>query len=277
MMSEERGRGVLAGHMRKALRQIKENLWLVDVVLEVADARAPTATRNPALDRLVGRKARILILNKADLAAEEPTRRWLAYFRRGGLAAEAVSAADGSGLARLQARLAERGNDARAMIVGVPNVGKSSLINRLAGGARTRTGARPGITRGKQWVRVDGVMLLDLAGVLPPFLRNRTVLARLAALDVVGADAFARLDAAVALIDDLRRLAPREMELHYGIQSELGEAEEVLTDIGRRRGCLLQGGRVDVERAAEMLLKDFRGGKLGRVTLEEPPTEENPT
>lgn len=271
--AEQQGKGVLAGHMRTALRQIRENLWLVDLVLEVVDARAPAATRNPKLNDLIGKKARILVLNKADLAAEAVTRRWLAHFRRRGLAAEAVSTVEGDGLVRLQALIAERGKDARAMIIGVPNVGKSTLINRLAGGARTRTGARPGVTRGKQWVRVGEAMLLDLAGVLPPFLRGRAAIARLAALDVVGQDACPRVETAVALIDDLRRLAPRELELHYGLPSEMGEVEEVLAEIGRRRGCLLPGGRVDLERAAEMVLKDFRAGKLGRVTLEDPPAE----
>lgn len=280
-MAQGRGKGVLAGHMARALSAVNKNLWLVDLVVEVADARAPVATRNPHLERLVGDKERVLVLARADLAAEGATRRWLAYFARKGVKALAVDAVGGAGVEKLSALLradrhggGPRVERSRAMVVGVPNVGKSSLINRLAGRARARTGALPGITRGKQWIRVGETLLLDLPGILPPFIRSRASLARLAALGVVGVDACPAPDAAAALIDDLRRLAPRELEATYGLASESGEPEAVLEEIGRRRGCLLSGGRVDLDRAADLVLKDFRLGRLGRITLEPPPGEE---
>lgn len=275
MSGERRGRGALAGHMARALQAIRRHLSVVDLVLEVADARAPAATRNPSLERLVGERARVLVLTRADLASEDATRRWLSHFARQGLRAVAVDAVSGQGVGRLRALLGrargERlGEPVRAMVVGVPNVGKSSLVNRLAGRARARTGALPGVTRGPQWVRVGAALLLDLPGVLPPFIRGRASLARLAALGIVGSDACPAAEAAVALVEELRRLAPRELELTYGLQSELGPPEAVLAEIGRRRGCLAAGGRIDLERAGEAVLKDFRLGRLGRVTLEEP-------
>ncbi len=277
-MAEGRGRGVLAGHMARALGAVRKNLWLVDIVVEVADARAPMATRNPQLDTLLTGKARVLVLARADLAAEAATRRWLSHFAGKGIKAIAVDAVSGAGVERLRALLQEGRHregsavgEARAMVVGVPNVGKSSLINRLAGRARARTGALPGITRGKQWIRVGNTMLLDLPGILPPFIRSRSSLARLAALGVVGVDACPSTDAAVALIDAVRHLAPQELEAAYGLASELGDPEAVLEEIGRRRGCLVSGGRVDLERAADVVLKDFRLGRLGRITLEAPP------
>lgn len=296
-MAGERGRGVLAGHMARALADIRENLKAVQVVLEVADARIPWTSRNPHLGRLLGGKARILVLNKADLAGEEGVRRWIEYFRGRGLTAAAVDAVTGHGTERLlaaaRAAVAQRGSPAsartaaagaggrpvaerplRAMIVGIPNVGKSSLLNRLAGGARARTGARPGVTRGKQWVRAGTLQLLDLPGVLPPYLRNREALAKLAVTAAVGPESVPSEEAALALVAILREQAPRELELAYGLASELGEAAAVLEAIGRRRGCLLAGGRVDLERAAEAVLKDFRAGRLGRVTLEDPPAGE---
>lgn len=289
-------RGVLAGHMVKALEDIRENLKAVHVVLELVDARLPRTSRNPQLGKLAGNKARLIVLNKADLVDEEGLRRWEAYFRAQGLHAVAVDAAGGRGIDRMlaAARAAveaarSRGRGAatparspdgvqprpvqplRAMIVGIPNVGKSSLLNRLAGGARARTGARPGITRGKQWVRAGGLQLLDLPGVLPPFLRNREALRRLAIIAAVGPETVPSEEAALALLELLRARAPRQVELFYGLETEEGDPQDVLEGIGRRRGCLAAGGRVDYERTAELLLKDFRAGRLGRVTLEDPP------
>lgn len=269
-------RGVLAGHMARALRQIKQDLKTVDLVMEVADARAPRATRNPALNRILGRKKRILVLNRADLASEGENARWLAHFRGAGIPAEVVSAATGEGLGRLRSLLVDERirAEARALVVGVPNVGKSTIINRLAGSAKARTGAMPGVTRGKQWVRVEGFMFLDMPGVLPPLLRGRHAVACLAALGVLGPESCPASEAAEFLIDLMRRRVPRQLEITYQIETEEGDVEYVMTEIGRRRGCLAAGGRVDLERASELVLKDFRRGRLGRVTLEEPPEGE---
>ncbi len=273
----ERGGGVLTGHMARALADIRENLKAVQVVLEVVDARIPWTSRNPHLNRVLGGKARILVLNKADLVDEDGLRRWVACLRGQGLAAVPADAVTGRGVERVLAEARAAGGrpaveqSLRAMIVGIPNVGKSSLLNRLAGGARARTGARPGVTRGKQWVRAGDLHLLDLPGVLPPYLRNRQAVAKLAIIAAVGPESFPAEVAALVLIDLLRERAPRQLELFYGLESESGEAAAVLEAVGRRRGCLAAGGRVDAGRAAGVVLKDFRAGKLGRLTLEDPP------
>lgn len=269
------GRGLLRGHMARAWRALRRHLAEADLVLEVADARAPALSRNPHLERLAAGKPRVLVLARADLAAEGATRRWLAHFARQGMRAVAVDAVRGTGVARLRSLLPRGG---RALVVGLPNVGKSSLINRLAGRARAATGALPGVTRGPQWIRVGESLLLDLPGILPPYLRRPGARARLVALGLAGPEACPLVEAAQVLIGELRRAAPRELEASYGLDSELGPPEEVLAAIGRRRGCLRAGGEVDRERAAALLLRDFRRGRLGRVTLEEPgpPGEEAP-
>lgn len=282
------GRGVLAGHMARAMKDVRENLRLVQVVIEVADARLPATSRNPHLARAVGGKARILALNKADLAGEDATRHWVQHYRQQGLVAVPTDVKSGQGLGRLlqaarEAAMAARGGrpvtgNLRALLAGIPNVGKSSLINRLSGGAPTRTGAKPGVTRGKQWIRLEGLELLDLPGILPPFIRNQETLAILAIIAAIGPELVAPEAAALRLVDIVRQALPRQLEVFYGIESELGEGEAVLEAIGRRRGFRLSGGRVDTARAVEALLGDFRAGRLGRLTLEEPaPADPEPS
>lgn len=281
------------GHMAKTRRLMQANLKLVDLVVELTDARIPQSSRNPELDRLLGKKPRLLLLNKSDSADEEETRRWLQWYKDRGVAAIAADCRTGKGLGQflpavrsiLEERIAqweargEVGRPIRMMIVGIPNVGKSSLINRLAGGKRAKVEDRPGVTRGKQWVSLaGGVELLDMPGVLWPKFEDRLAGERLAFVGSVKDDVIDIEHLAVRLLEVL---APREGEklaARYRLTAEeVAESEpfDLLELIGRRRGMLLSGGLVNTERAAIMVVDEFRGGLWGRITLEPCPKKED--
>jgi ribosome biogenesis GTPase A len=254
--------GALAGHMAGAERALRQRLGDVDVVWELVDARCPRASRNPRLARLCGGKPRVVVLAKADLAEEPATLAWLRWLRGRSEVAVAVDALAGSGLVSLRAASREavaaggrsaRPEGVRVMVVGIPNVGKSSLLNRVAGRRRAPTGARPGVTRGPQWVRAGELAILDLPGVLPPRLAGPEATWRLAA---VGALAESLYDAPACAEALLRAIGG-----------------ETLEDVGRRRGMLAPGGRVDLQRAAAQVLAAFRRGDLGAHTLERPPAD----
>ena len=281
------------GHMAKTRRLMQANLKLVDLVVELTDARIPQSSRNPELDRLLGKKPRLLLLNKSDSADEEETRRWLQWYKDRGVAAIAADCRTGKGLGQflpavrsiLEERIAqweargEMGRPIRMMIVGIPNVGKSSLINRLAGGKRAKVEDRPGVTRGKQWVSLaGGVELLDMPGVLWPKFQEPEAGERLAFVGSVKDDVIDIEHLAVRLLEVL---APREGEklaARYRLTAEeVAESEpfDLLELIGRRRGMLLSGGLVNTERAAIMVVDEFRGGLWGRITLEPCPEKED--
>ncbi|MCI9509512.1 MAG: ribosome biogenesis GTPase YlqF [Angelakisella sp.] len=281
------------GHMAKTRRLMQANLKLVDLVVELTDARIPQSSRNPELDRLLGKKPRLLLLNKSDSADEEETRRWLQWYKDRGVAAIAADCRTGKGLGQflpavrsiLEERIAqweargEVGRPIRMMIVGIPNVGKSSLINRLAGGKRAKVEDRPGVTRGKQWVSLaGGVELLDMPGVLWPKFEDQSAGERLAFVGSVKDDVIDIEHLAVRLLEVL---APREGEklaARYRLTAEeVAESEpfDLLELIGRRRGMLLSGGLVNTERAAIMVVDEFRGGLWGRITLEPCPEKED--
>lgn len=281
------------GHMAKTRRLMQANLKLVDLVVELTDARIPQSSRNPELDRLLGKKPRLLLLNKSDSADEEETRRWLQWYKDRGVAAIAADCRTGKGLGQflpavrsiLEERIAqweargEVGRPIRMMIVGIPNVGKSSLINRLAGGKRAKVEDRPGVTRGKQWVSLaGGVELLDMPGVLWPKFEDQSAGERLAFVGSVKDDVIDIEHLAVRLLEVL---APREGEklaARYRLTAEevaKSEPFDLLELIGRRRGMLLSGGLVNTERAAIMVVDEFRGGLWGRITLEPCPEKED--
>ena len=275
--------------MARTRRRIQESLSLVDAVVEIVDARIPVSSRNPELDGLTGRKPRLIILNKADLADEQTTRRWIAAYRRQGVAALAVDCKSGRGLEGFLpalrtlvhdsvAKWEERGMNRaiRAMVVGIPNVGKSSFINRLTKGGKAKVEDRPGVTRSNQWFVVEGAQLLDTPGVLWPKFEDHTVALHLA---FTGAIKDQVLDMEEMACELLRVLAAAYRPLlcsRYKLPEELPETVfadpwELLQCIARQRGMLLSGGEVHTERAAVMLLDEYRGGKLGRITLEQPP------
>ena len=274
------------GHMAKTRRLIQENLKLVDLVLEIADARIPHSSRNPELDRWLGGKPRILMLNKNDAADPDATRQWISYYEKKGIAVFACDCKSGAGvkqfepllkktLAGLIARRAQKGmagRMVRIMIVGVPNVGKSSFINRMAGGRRTRVEDRPGVTRGKQWVSLmKDIELLDMPGVLWPKFDEPAVGEKLAFTGAVKDGVLDIELLAARLLEIMAREYPERLKDRYKID---GFAEmdgyELLEMVGRKRGMLISGGGVKTERAAITVMDEYRSGKLGRLTLEMP-------
>lgn len=275
------------GHMARTRRKIKESLSLVDAVVEIVDARIPYSSRNPELDTLTEGKPRLIVLNKADMADEAGIRRWTSWFRRQGQAALAVDCKSGKGLAGFSPLLREiladkvaaweskgmKNRPLRAMVVGIPNVGKSSFINRMARGGKAKVEDRPGVTRHNQWfVLENGVQLLDTPGVLWPKFEDQTVAKHLAFTGAIRDQILDCEELACALLTILAREYPQRLIDRYKLTAEapIGDAWELLQEIGRRRGMLISGGEVHTERAAIMLLDEYRGGKLGHMTLEFP-------
>lgn len=274
------------GHMRKAERLVKENLKLVDVVLELLDARIPLSSANPVLREIVGDKPRVIVLNKADLADEAATRTWVKYFAAQGLAAVPVDAVKGRGVKELVQAIAKcakpktdklvqhgaKARAARCMILGIPNVGKSSLINRLSGGTKTKVENRPGVTRAKQWIRLGAQLeLLDMPGILWPKFENRQAALHLAFTGAINDNVYDVASVVLLLLNTLREAYPADLVARYRLEGDLPSGTELLEEIGRRRGCLRAGGKIDYEKAEQIVLTDFRSGRLGRVTLDAVP------
>lgn len=276
------------GHMAKTRRLMKENLPLVDVVVEITDARVPASSRNPEMKNLVGGKPRVVVLNKCDMADEALTAEWIEYYRTKGVKAVAMDCRSGKGLNKLVPTVKEvmkkelekraakgmEGKPIRMMIVGIPNVGKSSFINRVAGGKRAKVEDRPGVTRGKQWVTLEkGIDLLDMPGVLWPKFDDKTVGEHLAFTGAIKDDILDTELLAMRLADLLNREYHSLLCERYRLTDEETadiEPYDLLSLIGAKRGMKISGGEVDTERAAAMLLDEFRGGKIGRMTLEMP-------
>lgn len=273
------------GHMTKTRRLIEADLKMVDAVVEVTDARIPESSRNPIIDELCGKKPRIMIMNKCDAADEKATEAWKRFYEKRGMCVIVCECRSGKGVnkflpavKRLLRELTERrkargmiGKAMRLMVVGIPNVGKSSFINRMANSRKTKVGDRPGVTRGKQWVTIDkDVELLDMPGILWPKFEDKDVAQRLAFTgavkdEVMDSEALARALGAILLRD-----YPELMKARYGISGE----GDVLVEIADARKMLVSGGEPDTERAAAALLDEFRGGKIGRITLDKPPVSE---
>lgn len=269
------------GHMKKTRELIKDNLKLVDLVIEVLDARIPISSRNPIIDELVGSKPRVIALNKTDIASDKETKRWREYFANEGSTPVAINAQSGSGvsnllklLERMENQLSEgkmRQKPLRMMIVGVPNVGKSSLINRLTGRKSAQIGNKPGVTKGKQWLRLkNGMELLDTPGILWPKFEDNRVGIYLAFCGSIKDEILDLPTLALELIKVLRRDYPNLLLARYKLDDSCLEYEdiELLDEICRRRGYILPGKRIDYDRAGKAILDDFRSGKIGRITLE---------
>lgn len=269
------------GHMTKTRRLIEADLKMVDAVVEVTDARIPESSRNPIMDELVGTKPRIMIMNKCDVADEKATNAWRKYYENRGICVIVCDCRSGKGInkflptvKKLLSELIERrksrgmiGKALRLMVVGIPNVGKSSFINRMANSKKTKVGDRPGVTRGKQWVSIDkDVELLDMPGILWPKFEDKDVAQRLAFTGAIKDEVMDTAALARALGEVLMRDYPELVKARYKIAGE----GDILDEIARARGMLISGGEPDTERAAATLLDEFRGGKIGRVTLEMP-------
>lgn len=277
------------GHMKKAQRLIEENLKLVDVVIELLDARIPASSANPMLAEIIKTKPHMIVLNKSDLADGAATKRWLAYFRDRGIRAVSVDSVKGRGMKQLVREAEElarpqtekfvnkggRARAARCMILGIPNVGKSSLINRLAGAARAKTADKPGVTRAKQWIKIGSNLdLLDTPGILWPKFEDPVVGLKLAFTGAINDDIYDREQVTALLMDVMRRDYPERIRERFRLQGELpAEGLELLECIGRKRGCLVKGGRIDMDKAQNIVLNEFRAGKLGLITLDEVPLD----
>lgn len=277
------------GHMAKTKRLIIEHLKAVDVAAELLDARIPLASANPMVEELLSGKPRIVILNKADLADPGMTKAWESYYKRKGVAAVSMSCGNGKDKKKFLRLIKEaagpmlekwkcRGlktRSARIMILGIPNVGKSTLINFISGTAAARTANTPGHTRGKQWVRLSqGLDLLDTPGVLWPKFEDQVAALRLAATGAIVGDVFDADTVVPELMRVLARTAPDALREKYGIEDAAADPQILLAQAGKRRGCILPGGAIDYARAQTMILNDFRSGKLGRITLDAVPAEE---
>lgn len=277
------------GHMAKTKRLIIEHLKAVDVAAELLDARIPLASANPMVEELLSGKPRIVILNKADLADPEMTKAWESYYKRKGVAAVSMSCGNGKDKKKFLRLIKEaagpmlekwkrRGlktRSARIMILGIPNVGKSTLINFISGTAAARTANTPGHTRGKQWVRLSqGLDLLDIPGVLWPKFEDQVAALRLAATGAIAGDVFDADTVVPELMRVLARTAPDALREKYGIEDAAADPQILLAQAGKRRGCILPGGAIDYARVQTMILNDFRSGKLGRITLDAVPAEE---
>ena len=277
------------GHMTKTRRMIAANLSLVDAVVEILDARIPRSSRNPEMDRMVGTKPRLLLLNKADMADPAATSRWIQAYRKENRVALAVDCRSGKGISgfapavrqQLLRELLEKwqahgmsGAPIRLMVVGIPNVGKSSFINRMAQSKRAKVEDRPGVTRTKQWVKIGNQMeLLDMPGVLWPKFEDQTVARRLAFTGAINDDIMDLEALAGLLLCYLAKAYPQVLEQRYkmtGLDEIAEDGYAMLELLGRKRGMLISGGEVNLERAAITLLDEFRSGKLGRITLELP-------
>ena len=279
------------GHMTKARRMIEENMKLVDAVAELLDARIPYSSRNPDIDGLAGDKPRLIILNRCDLADPDVTKRWRDYFRAGGLSVIETDARTGKGVGRFAgavrevlkdriAALSAKGQGSRPlriMILGIPNVGKSTFINQVAGRKAVLAGDKPGVTRGKQWIRIDnGLELLDTPGILWPKFDSQEVGEALALTNAIKADVVDRETLAANFMLRLRQMYPGVIESRYKFCPDPERnGFELLEDAARKRGFLISGGETDTERMANTLLKEYHEGKLGRLSLEAPPTGEN--
>lgn len=274
------------GHMAKTRRMISANLKLVDAVVEITDARIPLSSKNPELKRLTEGKPRIVLLNKCDEADDKVTQKWLDYYKAQGIAALATDCRSGKGIKAfapmiksvlselLEKRRAKgiAGRPLHLMVVGIPNVGKSSFINRMANSKKTKVEDRPGVTREKQWVKIDTeIELLDMPGVLWPKFEDKLVGERLAFTGAVKDDVIDIELLASRLLEFLASKYKDNVVSRYNVEIEENEnGYDILTKVGKKRGMLVSGGEVNTERAAITVLDEYRSGKLGKITLEEP-------
>ena len=277
------------GHMTKAKRQMQEDLKLIDLVIELVDARIPFSSRNPDIDELGKNKARLILMNKADLADPGKTEIWSNYFKSRGCFVVCIDARSKKGMKAIQNEIMEacrekierdlrrgiKNRPVRAMVVGIPNVGKSTFINTYAGKACAKTGNKPGVTKGKQWIRLNkNVELLDTPGILWPKFEDQRVGERLAMIGTINDEILQTEELAAAIIACLSKFYPGRLAQRYSIDENTGEEErhyyQTLEKIAVSRHCFQKGETPDLKRAARILVDDFRSGKIGRITLERP-------
>lgn len=285
------------GHMAKTRREIIEDLKIIDVVIELLDARIPISSQNPDIAAIIKGKKRIVVLNKCDLADEKQNKRWISYFEESGIPAVLVDSNTGKGIDSVikkiekimeeekekQAEKGRVGRKIRAMILGIPNVGKSSFINRISKRNTAEVGNKPGVTKKKQWIRInEKVELLDTPGVLWPKFESEEVALKLAFTGTIKEDVLEKTEVAYQLVKFLLNNARENFCKRYGFTNEYIEEilnrdnpenfniYDIMLEVGRKRGCIISGGNVDEEKTAKIILDEFKNGKLGRITLEFP-------
>jgi ribosome biogenesis GTPase A len=273
------------GHMAKAKREVTEKLRLIDIVFELVDARIPASSRNPMIDEIIKNKPRIVLLNKADMADPDGTKQWVSYFQEQNIHALAIDSQTGKGIKKI----VDLSNDilrekfdkmrakgikprpVRALIVGIPNVGKSTLINRLAKRHIAKTGDRPGITKAQQWIKVGKELeLLDTPGILWPKFEDEMVGLKLATTGAIKDEILNLQDVAVFALNFLKEHYPQRLMERYSLSDIPENIVELFDEIGKRRGCLMSGGVIDYDKTAEIVLRDIRTEKLGPLTFETP-------
>ena len=274
------------GHMTKARRMMQEDIKLIDLVIELVDARVPLSSRNPDIDELGKNKSRLILLNKADLADKSANKKWTEFFQQKGYYVQEVDSRSGAGMKAISAIIQEackekierdrkrgiKNRPVRAMVVGIPNVGKSTFINTYAGKACAKTGNKPGVTKGKQWIRLNkNVELLDTPGILWPKFEDQAVGMRLAMIGSINDEILNIDELALELIQYLRNAYPGTLEKRNQCEEAAEkEALQILEEVAKLIGCLIKGGELDYGKASRLLMDDFRSGKLGRITLEMP-------
>lgn len=274
------------GHMNKTRRLLAENLKMVDVVIELLDARIPVSSKNPEIDNIVKNKPKIIVLNKCDLADKEISDNWKKWYNSKGYTSIFVNSINGTGIKQLKNKMRDvmkeriekdrqRGRifrPVKAMIVGIPNVGKSSLINKIAGRGSAVTGDKPGVTRGKQWINVnDEIQLLDTPGILWPKFEDEKVGINLAITGAIKDDILDIVGLASALFEILSESYPEHIIKRYKLETiENKSGLEILKEAGEKRGCIASGGEIDMMRISAIVLDEFRSGKIGRISLEQP-------
>lgn len=275
------------GHMTKAKRQMQEDLKLIDLIIELVDARVPLSSRNPDIDQLGQNKSRLILLNKADLADERQNEAWKEYFQSKGFHVVKVDSRNGAGMKTIQNVIQEackekierdrrrgiKNRPIRAMVAGIPNVGKSTFINTFAGKACAKTGNRPGVTKGKQWIRLNkNVELLDTPGILWPKFEDPEIAKRIAFTGGIRDEIIDTEELACELITYLKDNYYKELTERFKLPDDISEytSYDLLELIGRKRGCVISGGNIDTVRAASVILDDFRAAKIGKISLEKP-------
>ena len=282
------------------MRQIEADLRIVDIVIELLDARIPIASQNPEIANKIKNKKKLVVLNKADLADEKANQKWIAYFEKQGIPAVLVDSNSGKGIDKFikkieeimqemlegQANKGRVGRKIRAMILGIPNVGKSSFINRISKRTTAEVGNKPGITKQKQWIRInEKIELLDTPGVLWPKFESEDVALKLAFTGTIKETVLQKTEVAYQLVKFLLENYQKRLENRYGLTNEYIEATlnqdqpenfniyEIMLEIGKKRGCIISGGNIDEEKTAKIILDEFKNGKFGKVSLEQPETE----
>ncbi len=276
------------GHMAKTRKILAENLKLIDIVIELLDARIPRSSKNPEIDGIVKNKTRIIAMNKADLADEKASREWAAWFKSQGNSVIFIDSIKGKGINELKAEMRRLMKDKleremskgrifrpiRTMVVGIPNVGKSSFINKIAGKSSAVTGDKPGVTRGKQWIRLnEEIELLDTPGILWPKFEDQLVGLNLAYTGAIKDDIMDITEVASELLLQLKNTYPQALKERFKLEYKEEETGfDLLKAAGKKRGCIVSGGEIDLMRISSIILDEFRGGKIGRITLEKPLT-----